>query len=177
MMSIIEQVSADLPNFPDDIVKQWIGYYAESEGWPPPEPLEGRWKSLLANKNLEYLKTVEWNLEVFYPPSLELTQDCNILIQEMVGFFVHSRPCNYSDFMGDEARPKLARLLQYLREQGDLPCKPILIKHVDKYEILDGNHRFVAYLLWEHWKDTKLFQKEPFPVTVSKEIEFWVGSI
>lgn len=54
-MSIIEQVSKDLSNFPDDVIDQWVGYYAESEGWPPPTPLEGRWKGLLANRE-------SWNI-------------------------------------------------------------------------------------------------------------------
>ena len=174
-MRIIEQVSEDLPNFPDDVIDQWIGYYAESEGWPPPSPLEGRWKGLLANKDLEYWTSLKWSKEIIYPPSLVLTTQCNRSIQEMISFHAAGVPCAYSEFMGEEAGPRIARLLQYLREIGNLPCAPILVEKDGEHEIIDGNHRVVAYLLWEQWKDKEIFQKEPFPVTLSREIEFWIG--
>ncbi|WP_162925871.1 hypothetical protein [Isoalcanivorax indicus] len=174
-MSIIKQVSKDLPNFPDDVINQWIGYYAESEGWPPPAPLEGRWKGLLANRDLEYWSSLRWSKEALYPPSLVLTPNCNRLIQEMIGFHEAGVPCPYSEFMGEEAKLKLAKLLQYLRESGNLPCSPILIEKRGEHEIIDGNHRVVAYLLWGYWKDKEVFQKEPFPVPLNQAIEFWVG--
>ena len=174
-MRIIEQVSEDLPNFPDDVIDQWIGYYAESEGWPPPSPLEGRWKGLLANKDLEYWTSLKWSKEIIYPPSLVLTTQCNRRIQEMISFHAAGVPCAYSEFMGEEAGPRIARLLQYLREIGNLPCAPILVEKDGEHEIIDGNHRVVAYLLWEQWKDKEIFQKEPVPVTLSREIEFWIG--
>lgn len=92
----------------------------------------------------------------------------------MIGFHAAGNPCDYSKYMGEEAKPKLARLLQYLHENGELPCSPILIEKDGEHEIIDGNHRVVAYLLWEQWKDREIFQKDPFPVTLSQEIEFWV---
>jgi hypothetical protein len=174
-MSIIKQVSKDLPNFPDDVIDQWIGYYAESEGWPPPIPLEGRWKGLLANKDLEYWSSLSWSKEVIYPSTLVLTPECNLRIQQMIDFHADGVSCAYSEFMGEEAKSRLARLLQFLRENGNLPCPPILIETGGEYEIIDGNHRVVAYLLWERWKDKENFQKEPFPAALSREIEFWVG--
>jgi len=174
-MGTLEQVAADLPNFPEDVISQWIGYYAETEGWPPPEPLDGRWKDLLANRNLDYWRSLSWKLESFYPPSLELIENSSSLIQQIIGFHAKGESNNYSAYMGEEAKTRFHNLLYYLRVHGNLPCPAILIDHNNKYEVMDGNHRIAAYLLWEYWKDEAPFQKEPFPVAVSKEIQFWVG--
>lgn len=48
-MSILDDISESLSNFPRDIIIQWVAYYAETEGWPPPNPLSGRWKKLLGD--------------------------------------------------------------------------------------------------------------------------------
>jgi hypothetical protein len=174
-MSVLDEISKSLSNFPRDIIIQWVAYYAETEGWPPPNPLSGRWKSLLGDRGLEYWKSLSWNLEKFYPSSFELVDGSSKIIQDIVGFHALNEENDYSRFMGEEAVHKLHQIIQYLRENGDLPCAPILIDHKGKYEILDGYHRVTAYLLCEQWKDTKTFQKEPFPVELDTEIEFWVG--
>jgi hypothetical protein len=171
----MKQIAKDLPNFPDDIILQWIGYFAESEGWPPPEPLKGRWLSLLSNRNLDYWKSLSWKLETFNPLSLPFTESSQLNIQQIIAFHSAGEENEYSKFMGEESVFRFHQVIQFLREEGGFPHPPILLKHSEKYEVIDGNHRISAYYLWESWKDMPPFQKEPLPVSVSKDIQFWVG--
>jgi hypothetical protein len=51
-------IKNDLPDWPDEVIEQWIHYHAQSCGWPPPDPLgEHRWKRLLGGKPLDYVTT------------------------------------------------------------------------------------------------------------------------
>jgi hypothetical protein len=48
----LADIKADLPNWPDDVVDQWVLKLANQSGmgWPPPDPMEGhRWEPLLTH--------------------------------------------------------------------------------------------------------------------------------
>lgn len=174
-MSIIEQVEEALPNFPQDIIEQWIGYYAQSEGWPPGDPPEGRWSNLLGNRGLSYWQGVEWHLETLSPDVIELTPNCEELIEQIKAAHAEGADNAYSTYMGQEARDRFHNIIWYLRNEGVLPRPPVLLNHEGAYEILDGNHRVSAYQLWVNWKDKEIFQREPFPVDLAEAVDFWVG--
>jgi len=176
-MTIIEQVSEDLPNFPKDVIEQWIGFYAQSEGWPPSDPPDGRWSSLLGSRGLSYWQNLSWELETFSPNEIQLTPDSEDLISQIKAVFTLGTQNNYSRFMGQEAKDRFHSIIWYLRNEGTLPCAPVVLKHVEGYEILDGNHRVAAYQIWQNWKDQPTFQEEPLPVPIIEDVEFWVGSI
>jgi hypothetical protein len=54
-------IKNDLPDWPDDVIEQWLHYFAQDCGWPPPEPLGNhRWKGLLGGKPLSWWKKVSW---------------------------------------------------------------------------------------------------------------------
>lgn len=175
MLTPFEKVSADLPNFPEDIVEQWMGFYANSDGWPPPDPLQGRWKTLLAGRPISYWRRVEWRLEELAPERMTLTVDCKNLIGQIVRAHELGEKNPYSEFIGDDANERFHRLISFLRTKGNLPRPPIILNHGGLYEIMDGNHRFAAYLLWIRWQYGSPFQKEPFPVPLRETTAFWTG--
>lgn len=47
-MPILEALKESLPNFPNEVLQDWLRPYAISEGWPPSDTLEtlpeGRWR-------------------------------------------------------------------------------------------------------------------------------------
>lgn len=60
MVSVAE-IKSDLPEWPDDVIEQWLHYFANEPdcGWPPPDPLGNhRWKGLLGGKPLSWWKNV-----------------------------------------------------------------------------------------------------------------------
>jgi hypothetical protein len=62
-MVTVAAIKKDLPDWPNDVVEQWLHYFASELdcGWPPPEPLgTHRWKGLLGGKPLSWWKNVTW---------------------------------------------------------------------------------------------------------------------
>src|SRR6266536_866942 len=52
-MVSVADIRKDLPAWPNDIVEQWLHYFANEPdcGWPPPEPLgDHRWGRLLGGR-------------------------------------------------------------------------------------------------------------------------------
>jgi hypothetical protein len=48
-MVTVADIRKDLPDWPDDVIEQWLLYFANEAdcGWPPPDPLgDHRWKRL-----------------------------------------------------------------------------------------------------------------------------------
>jgi hypothetical protein len=56
-MVTVEDVKKDLPDWPDDVVDQWLVYFANEPdgGWPPPNPLgDHRWRRLFRGRPLSW---------------------------------------------------------------------------------------------------------------------------
>jgi hypothetical protein len=70
LMVALPDIKADLPDWPNDVVDQWLLKLANQSGmgWPPPDPMAGhRWELLLTHP-ISWWKDVTWTLE---------TRDCS----------------------------------------------------------------------------------------------------
>jgi hypothetical protein len=62
----LADIKKELPAWPDDVIDQWLYYFANEPdcGWPPPEPLgDNRWSRLLGGRPLSWWKNVTWQKE------------------------------------------------------------------------------------------------------------------
>jgi hypothetical protein len=62
----LADIKNELPAWPDDVIRQWLHYFANEPdcGWPPPEPLgDHRWSRLLGGRPLSWWKNVTWKKE------------------------------------------------------------------------------------------------------------------
>ncbi len=177
-VSVIQsQVAVDLPNFPAEIIEEWIGHYAESEGWPPPTPLVGRWRNLLAGHPFAYWKGLIWSKEDLSPLRMTLTDDCADLIGQIIEAHINGQKNNYSHFMGVEGREQFYHILRFLVSHGTFPKAPVVLHHANDYEIMDGNHRFAAYIAWSQLRQAPqaLEILHEAPVPLRERVSFWVG--
>lgn len=62
-MFSVANLKRDLPQWPDDVIEQWLLNFANEPdcGWPPPDPLgEHRWAALLGGRPLSWWQNVTW---------------------------------------------------------------------------------------------------------------------
>ena len=58
------RIIEDLPNFPVDVIEQFLLPYAEDFGWPPGKrerDPNNNWKYILRKNDLTYWQKVKWN--------------------------------------------------------------------------------------------------------------------
>src|SRR5271154_5454589 len=89
-MADLAEIKKDIPTWPDDVIDQWLLYFANEPdcGWPPPEPLGNhRWNGLLGGKPLPWWKNVTWEKETVTCDLASLTQkartDVSGIVAEM----------------------------------------------------------------------------------------------
>jgi hypothetical protein len=176
-LEIVDRVLKDLPNFPRDIVEQWIGYYAHSEGWPPPDPLTGRWANLLDGHPLRFWQFIRWTEELLSPMALPFTEQSRQTILEIISANTRNSVNSYSLFMGEEGKPRFMSLLKFIIQNGRPPKNPIVIRQGRYYDVMDGNHRLAAYITWSQWcQIDECVKKLGFtPATLPENISIWVG--
>jgi hypothetical protein len=65
-MGAFADIKNDLPDWPDDVIDQWLLYLANREdtGWPPPNALGTHpWAFILGHRPISWWRDVSWNLE------------------------------------------------------------------------------------------------------------------
>jgi hypothetical protein len=63
-MVTVAEIKEQLPNWPDEVVGEWLLYFANDIGWPPPEPFgQSRWGRILGNRPLSWWAEVTWERE------------------------------------------------------------------------------------------------------------------
>ena len=116
-MTTLHHIKKDLPDWPDDVVDQWLLIFANQPemGWPPPDPIEGHRWGLLLTHPLKWWKDVSWKLE---------DRDCsfdNLSIdgrKTMNGMFLAVVAGEKNNFSGDNSPARFQRQLAILARTG-----------------------------------------------------------
>lgn len=145
----IDDLTATLPNFPDEVLADWLLPYAKSEGWPPApseseKPLK-RWRYLLRNQPLSYWRSLRWEKVERHVSISELNRESQEIMVHMVLGALKDQINLYSSSIPD-LKERFSRIVAYIKEHGVLPRPPALIREPTGLGILDGNHRMAAYL-------------------------------
>ena len=137
-----ELILQDLPNFPEDVIAQWLVPFAETDGWPP---IADRWKYLLTNTNLDYWKNFTWTLEEVSFETLKLTREAESQIAGLLEAYVLGVNNIYSQQIGGNGLERFQFQLAFIKKNKQLIRPPVLVNHGKGYDIMDGNHRIAAY--------------------------------
>ena len=146
---MLARIKKDLPNFPDEVISDWLLTYANQEGWPPSLdafgiPI-GRWKALLVNQSFSYWQSVHWERVNKHISAQELNPDSQNRVVNLFCAAVMGKTNLWSLCISD-LKPRFDRIVQYISEHGEFPCPPLLVKGPLGYNIVDGNHRMAAFL-------------------------------
>jgi hypothetical protein len=170
----LADIKADLPNWPDDVIDQWLLKLANrgaDTGWPPPEPLGNHgWKYILGKRPLSWWKEVTWALG---EPELKfdsLSDNSKRIVRDMIDGHVNKVPNSYVRWPDSKARFLSAG--RYVSEHGTFPRPPLVINLPDGMSVLDGNHR-VAALCFRQDAPDRIIQMSGVAPLAKHQV--WVG--
>jgi hypothetical protein len=151
MVSVAE-IKNDLPEWPDDVIEQWLHYFANEPdcGWPPPEPLGNhRWNGLLGCKPLSWWKNVTWKKETAICDLASLTQKARTDVSDIIAE-INAGTADAST-MKRVAQPWI-----YIKDHGIFPRAMVTMMKTDGLSLIDGSHRMAAFELIQRLTNTEL---------------------
>jgi hypothetical protein len=141
-MVTVADIQKDLPDWPDDVIEQWLLYFANEAdcGWPPPDPLgDHRWKRLLGGRPLSWWKNVTWSKQTVSCDLASLSNKSRDIASAMIAE-IGNRTAD------DGTRQRYQNAMQYILEHGAFPGSIIAMKVPSGMHVLDGNHRYGRFL-------------------------------
>lgn len=137
-----DQIEQDLPNFPPDVIEQWLLPFAKTDGW---SPTVGRWRYLLFNTDLNYWRGISWQLEKVSIESVDFTIGAKTQVVGLIKAYVQNKQNMYALQIGQEGKERFKFQLEHLQRNGELIRPAVFVNHGQGYDIIDGNHRIAAY--------------------------------
>lgn len=132
---IFKQIKKDLPDFPDEIIQDWLLPFGIERGWPPKEDTLG---GVLMFGSIDYWRNVIWEKKQKKFNDFPLSPNYQSLINEIV--------LNYN--IGRSSLPDSAErinsVIAYIEAKQKVPRPVVLISTSRGHDIVDGNHRLAA---------------------------------
>jgi hypothetical protein len=139
------------PNFPDDIIAQWLLPLAEKDGWPPLE-IDGvicdeKWKAYLGpHPSIDYWQNIEWVLKEIDLSYEDLGWASKSIVTQVVQSAILGVDRHTVERCIPGSRNTFLKAVSHLSQYGVYPKPPVLVFMDSKYEIVDGTHRISAFL-------------------------------
>ena len=173
MIDVLQQA---FPNFPEEILVDWLCPRAQECGWPPALQLDGlpddRWRALFRHKPISYWRELSWTKHDLQLSPYALNESSMKNISGIFEAAVLRFNNIYSDQISD-LLPRFQSIVEYITDEGFLPRPPILLNINGQFDVVDGNHRLAALFFCQG-----LFNG-CIPPSPSKPIKahqpFWVG--
>jgi hypothetical protein len=147
-MSLLEKLKLSLPNFPHEVLNEWLLPFAKDEGWPPSKDNDtlpnNRWRCFLIKKPISFWQGVKWekktcNISINDFEQIDKEQIFQIIATAVLGY-----KTLLSQSMSD-IKERFEKIIGYAEGHQILPTSPVLLKTNNGYKILDGNHRIATY--------------------------------
>ncbi len=139
---MFDVIKKDLPNFPDEIIMDWLEPFAKVIGWPP-DMISTRWGLILAGRPIEFWRTLKWEKKKINLLEIELSVDSSNIRNQLFAAYVSGIENPYSKIENGQAR--FLNAFRYLTEHGLFPKPIVLLKTRSTHDVIDGNHRFLAW--------------------------------
>jgi len=166
-MTSIADIQKDLPGWPDEVVEEWLHFYANDIGWPPPEPLGGRWNDILGSRPLSWWNNVTWKKETVTCWPEKLSSKSRAIVNSTIKE-VAKAPAE------DETRKRVKRAMDYILDNGAFPNAMAAMRVPTGLQFVDGNHRMSAFCGVQKMPDAAFERlKKTRP---SLEQEVWIGT-
>jgi hypothetical protein len=167
----LADIRNDLSAWPDDVIDQWLHYFANEPdcGWPPPEPLVGghRWSRLLGGRPLSWWKNVTWKKEKVKCELATLSPKARADVADLAA----QMKTGAADA---GTKKRIAQSWIYIKDNAVFPRALVTMRTPGGLSLLDGSHRMAAFNMVQELDSAqfeKINQKKP-----ALEQEVWVAT-
>ncbi len=171
----LADIKKDLPDWPDDVIAEWLLRLANrgpDTGWPPPEPLGDHvWKNILGGKPLSWWKGVTWKLEEHDVTFEALSTATQSIVSEMLEGHVNGAQNIYGHWPESKARFLSAE--RFVSEHGTYPKPPLAMRLNEGLRVIDGNQRVTA-LCFRQSASKEILKLNGVPPLKGHKV--WVGT-
>jgi hypothetical protein len=137
-----------LPNFPREVITDWLEPVARERGWPPfilPDGLpDQRWRLLFRSRPLSYWREIRWESTECPISFTSLDGSASANVYGIFEAAVLSVPNAYAQAIPD-LQERFFRIAEHLKTTGRLPRPPVLVNTNGRFDVIDGNHRLAAF--------------------------------
>jgi hypothetical protein len=172
-MTTLQDIRGDFPDWPDDVIDQWLLKFANQHGmgWPPPDPMTGhRWELLLTHP-IAWWKDVTWTAETRDCSFDNLSIDARKTMNSMFKALIQGED---NGFGGDNSQARFERQLNILVLTGKFERPPVLFPITSGLSPLDGNHRLFAHVFAMQMSDEDLAKNKVKRPSPSQSV--WIAS-
>jgi hypothetical protein len=169
-MVSVTDIQKDLPDWPEDIIEQWLHYFSNEPdcGWPPPEPLDNhRWSRLLGGRPLSWWKNVTWKKEKVKCELASLSPKARADVADIVARMK-------SGAADAGTRKRVAQPWIFIKDHAVFPRPLVTMRIPGGLSLLDGSHRMAAFNMVQELDSAqfeKINKKKP-----ALEQDVWVGT-
>jgi hypothetical protein len=169
-MVSVADIKKDLPDWPEDVIENWLHYFANEPdcGWPPPEQLGNhRWSGLLGGQPLSWWKNVTWKKEKVKCELASLSSKARADVASIVAQMK-------SGVADPSTKRRVARAWTYIKDNAVFPGALVTMRIPGGLSLLDGSHRMAAFNMVQELDSAqfeKINKKKP-----ELEQEVWVGT-
>jgi Ribosomal protein L7/L12 dimerisation domain len=167
LMVSVADIKNNLPGWPDEVVEEWLHWFANDICWPPPEPLgDHRWSGILGGRPLSWWKKVSWKKETVKCTPAKLSDKSRAIVIATIAE-INNRTADA------ETQRRFKRAMDYILDNGVFPGVIVVMNVPSGLTLLDGNHRMSAFCGAQLMTDAafeRLQKKRP-----ALEQDVWVG--
>ena len=167
----LEDIKESLPNWPDEVIEQWLLKLANrgsDTGWPPPEDVEGHaWGAILGWRPLSWWKDVTWSLEEQDVGFDALCNGTRRIVNSMIDDVANGKA------LGDNGDARFHYAMDHLVKSAKFHKPLVVMKLKDGLSVIDGNHRVTALVACQATADEILKHGGKVPATKQ---QVWMGT-
>jgi hypothetical protein len=151
-MVSVADIKNDLPDWPEDVIEQWLLYFANEPdcGWPPPDPLgDHRWNGPLGGNPLSWWKNVTWEKETVTCDLASLTAKARADVSDII-VEMDTKTADAT------TQKRVAKPWIYIKDNAAFPRSLVTMKKPDGLSLIDGTHRIAAFRMIQRLTDAQL---------------------
>ncbi|MFZ3020295.1 MAG: hypothetical protein WA051_02130 [Minisyncoccia bacterium] len=161
---MLDELKKIAPNIPDEVIKIWLLPFAEGVGLPTKD---NEWDKKKTGEKIKFWDDAKWEKIKIDLSKIDYSKTYFDAMKGLHEAYVQGIHNDYSKLLGEDGKKRFWSAFVYIIKNGKFPQPPIMATdEIGKYQLLDGNHRFFAFIRVEDvyltYEQLSVSEKENF---------------